>query len=128
MFLLFDILAFLSPPPLSARHSIYPPGKYHKDVEMFGLVRTIMRNSFKSYILSSKEILRSNIFEPLKEIKVPTLIISGDKDSIFPTRISNDIHSKIPQSQLKIIAGANHVVVLNNIDETVRYISDFLLS
>jgi pimeloyl-ACP methyl ester carboxylesterase len=126
MFLLFDILAFLSPPPLSTRHSVYPSGKYHKDVEIFGLVRTIMRNSFKSYILSSKEILKSNILASLKEIKVPTLIISGDNDGIFPTRISESIHSQIPQSQLKIIAGANHVVVLNNINETVRYISDFI--
>jgi len=127
IFLLINTLAMVSLPPLSGRHSIYPLGKHHKDIEAFGLIRTIIRNSLRSYILSSKEILKLNMGASLKGIGVPTLIISGAKDSIFPTKISEYIHSQIPQSQLKIIPGANHVVILNNIKETTDYICDFLI-
>ncbi|MBI3632048.1 MAG: alpha/beta hydrolase [Candidatus Vogelbacteria bacterium] len=126
IFLLTDLLAFLSPPPVYPGHSSYPQGKHHKDIEIFGLIRTIMRNSFKSYALSSKEILKSNIEQDLKTIKVPTLIISGDRDSVFPARISKYLHSQISGSELKIIGGANHVIVLNNVDETVKCIYNFL--
>lgn len=69
---------------------------------------------------------QTNIKSELKNIKAPTLIISGDKDSIFPAPISEDIHSEIPNLRLEIIKGANHVVVLNNVDKVVESISDFL--
>jgi pimeloyl-ACP methyl ester carboxylesterase len=126
IFPLINTLAFLSPPPLNKRHSYYPPGKHHEDVETYGLIRTIMRHSLKSYLLSSKEILKTNIESSLHLIKVPTLIISGTKDTVFPTKISEHIHSLIPHSQLKLIEGANHVVVLNNVNEVVNDISDFI--
>jgi pimeloyl-ACP methyl ester carboxylesterase len=126
MFLLSDILTAVSPPPFHAGHSIYPPEKHHDDIEILGLIKTIARNSLMSYLLSSKEILKSNIAAYLPDIKIPTLIISGDKDTVFPTPISEYIHSKIPRSELKIIPGGNHVLILNNIDEVTRCITDFI--
>lgn len=126
--LLCNALALLSPPPIYPKHSIYPPEKFHKDVEIFGLIKTIIRNSLKSYLLSSKEILKTNIKSDLKNIKTPTLIISGNKDTIFPAPISENIHSQVPNSKLEIIKNANHVIVLNNINETVEHISNFLLN
>ena len=125
--MLGNLLALISPPPIYPKHSTYPPSKFHKDVEIFGLIKTILHNSLRSYLLSSKEILKRNLKLELKNIKQPTLIISGGKDSIFPAPISEEIHAQIPNSKLEIIKDANHVVVLNNINETASYISDFLL-
>ena len=126
IFWLINTLSFFSLPPIYPKHSIYPPGKIHKDIEVFGLIRTIMRNSLRSYLLSSKEILKSNLDKSLKEIKIPTLIISGDRDSVFPIEISKHIHSQINNSQFKTIKGANHVIPLNNTDEMVSIIDSFL--
>jgi len=36
------------------------------------------------------------------------------------------MHEKIPGSQLKIVPGANHVLILNNIEETAGHIVDFV--
>jgi pimeloyl-ACP methyl ester carboxylesterase len=126
MFFLFNMLAAISLPPIRPGHSTYPPGKHHKDIEVFGLIRTILRNSLRSYILSSKEILKSDIGTSLHNIQVPTLIISGNKDTIFPTPISLHIRSEIKDSALKVIDGGNHVVILNNAEEVARDISGFL--
>lgn len=126
IFLVFNILALLSLPPLNPRHSLYPVGKHHEDVEMYGLIRTIFRHSLKSYILSSKEILKNNIGPLLKNITVPTLIISGNKDSIFPTHLSEYIHTEIKNSSLKIVDGGNHVIILNNVDTVFSYMFGFL--
>ncbi|MBI3633327.1 MAG: alpha/beta hydrolase [Candidatus Vogelbacteria bacterium] len=126
-FALTDFLALISPPPVRAGHSIYPSQKHHKDIEIFGLMRTIARNSVMSYILSSREILKNDLTTELTKIEVPTLIISGSKDSVFPTNISELMHSQIKNSQLKIIKEANHVVVLNNAEETAELIGEFLI-
>ena len=126
IFFLMNALAFMSLPPIKPDHSLYPAGKHHEDLEYFGLFRTILRNSLRSYILSSKEILKTNLLPQLKELSMPTLIISGTKDSIFPPHISDKIHLQIQNSILKKIDGGNHVVVLNNIPEVVEAISTFI--
>ena len=119
-------LSFVSPPPIKPGHSVYPAGKFHKDFEWFGLVKTIMRNSWKSYLLSNREVLTLDIEHRLSSIKVPTLFIAGTADSVFPFEISQNMHQKIAGSKLELISGANHVVVLNNAPEVITFVREFL--
>jgi pimeloyl-ACP methyl ester carboxylesterase len=123
---LIAILSIISPPPMKPWHSTYPVGKFHKDFELYGLVRTITKNSLRSYLLSSKETLRHELQSKLKEIKLPTLILSGDKDSIFPIPIAEFIHSQIPQSKFEVIKDGNHVLVVNNVNEVSEAIYNFI--
>ncbi len=123
---LMNALAFVSPPAFHPRHSLYPEGKFHKDYELTGLIRTIWHNSLRSYLLSSKETLMPNLAGRLHEITMPTLIISGDKDSIFPTAISKHIHAEIKNSKFTVIPNGNHVLVLNNIPEVTNALADFI--
>lgn len=123
---LINVFSFISPPPIRPGHSMYPVGKFHKDVEIYGLLRTVARNSIKSYLLSSKETLRHELKSRLSSITLPTLILSGDADTIFPTPISEFIHSQIPNSQFKIIKEGNHVLVLNKIDEVTEAVHSFI--
>ena len=112
---LINILAFLSLPPVKPGHSIYPVDKYHKDYEFYGLVKTIFRNSWGSYLLASKELFTIDLESKINNIKIPTLIMVGDADSIFSVEVSKNIHKKIENSKIEIIKGANHPIVLNNI-------------
>jgi len=121
-----DFAALISPPPIFRGHSTYPKGKFHKDVELFGLIRTILRNSWASYLLTSKQAINLDIKEKLKNIHVPTLLIAGTKDSINSISILHEMHNEIPDSSLEIIEGANHVVILNNIDKVAEVINNFL--
>lgn len=121
-----NLSALVSPKPYKPQHSEYPVGKFHQDYEWTGLMRTITHNSLRSYALISKEIIKLNLEPKLKQIKTPTLVIVGDKDSIFPAAISRKIHEKIAGSKFKIIPEANHVVVLNNANPVADSIYKFL--
>lgn len=118
--------AWFSPPPIYPGHSFYPPGKIHKDYEIFGIIRTILRNSWRSYLLTSLEILKLNILDKLATINIPTLIIVGAKDSIFPLEISQTINKTIPNSKLVIIPNGLHNVVLNNPLKVTKEILKFI--
>ncbi|HVM73986.1 MAG TPA: alpha/beta hydrolase [Candidatus Paceibacterota bacterium] len=120
--------AFVSHPHLGEWHSTYPKGKHHKEYELWGLARTIMRNSLRSYLLVSRELMSIDLEHRLAEITVPTLLLVGEKDSIYPLVISQQMHKKIPNSRLEVVPGANHVLILNNIEETAGHIIDFVRS
>jgi 3-oxoadipate enol-lactonase len=120
--------AYVSPPAMKPWHSTYPPGKFNREYEPWGLMRTIMHNSLRSYLLVGKSLMNVDLEHRLGEITIPTLIIAGENDSIYPLGISKKMHENIPKSELKVIPGANHVIILNNSDETAGYIEDFVHS
>ncbi len=47
----------------------------------------------------------------LGEIKVPTLIIVGVEDSLYPIEVSRSMHEKIANSSLAIIPGGSHATI-----------------
>lgn len=53
-----------------------------------------------------------NISEWLPRIQAPTLVITGDKDPIVPPTQSALIASEITNSELVIVAGAGHMVMM----------------
>lgn len=59
-------------------------------------------------------------------LAVPTLLIHGRVDSFVPVAHSILAHKEIPHSQLKIIEGANHMLVLNNVPELIEAIKGFI--
>ncbi len=118
--------AYLSPPPFALRHSTYPPGKFYPDYDPWGLARNLVRHSLRSYLWMGRELMNIQFEDRLGEIRMPTLIVVGEKDSIYPLAISRAMHENISNSTLRIIPDANHVIVLNNIDETAGHIIDFV--
>lgn len=74
---------------------------------------------------------RSTVFDPeemVGRIKVPSLIIHGRKDSVFPFKDSVQMAKKIPNARLKILDNANHILVLNNSGQIITEIDNFLKS
>jgi pimeloyl-ACP methyl ester carboxylesterase len=123
--ILVAIGAFISPPPMRPWHSTYPKGKVHKEYEPWGLVRTMAHNSLRSYLLLGREMMNVQLEDRLAEVAVPTLLVAGEKDTIYPVAISQVMHEKIPGSRLEIVKGANHVLILNNVEETAAFIASF---
>ncbi len=61
------------------------------------------------------------------ELKMPVSIIHGDNDSRIPVECSLAMHAAIPQSELHVIAGAEHGLMTNEAAELTREkILDFL--
>ncbi len=55
-----------------------------------------------------KDFKKNNGYEAAKQIKVPTLIVHGDKDESVPVKQSKKIASIIRDCKLEIIKGADH--------------------
>jgi pimeloyl-ACP methyl ester carboxylesterase len=76
------------------------------------------------------EIIRSvwnwDAGEYLKQIKVPALILVGDKDSLTPPRLSHLLHATIPRSRLVIVEGASHYLTLEHPQRVNTEILNFL--
>ena len=67
--------------------------------------------------------------ERLGELKMPALVVHGDADSRIPVECGISLSEGIPQSELRIIAGAEHGLMTNAAaGETQRIILDFLRS
>ncbi len=119
------LLAKLSPKPIGSGHSKYPVGKFHKDYEWTGLVRTILRNSLNNYLLSSKLMIDIDENQALEQLPEKTLIIAGDQDTIALLSETKNAQARIHGSKLEVIAGGNHVVILNNAPEVIQSLLNF---
>jgi pimeloyl-ACP methyl ester carboxylesterase len=63
---------------------------------------------------------------PIENIRVPTLVVGGDEDKVYPVQIARDLAKRIPGAELVIMKGAGH---LPNIERPERFneiLLDFL--
>jgi pimeloyl-ACP methyl ester carboxylesterase len=69
-----------------------------------------------------------DIMNELGEIKVPTLIISGEEDILTPVKYGEYLSQKISNSKLHVINGAGHFMMQEKPDEFNRVLLEFLNS
>jgi pimeloyl-ACP methyl ester carboxylesterase len=60
------------------------------------------------------------------EIQVPTLILVGDEDKMTPVSFSEELAAGIPGAELAVISGAGHMLPLEQPDQVVKVIREFL--
>ena len=60
----------------------------------------------------AKSATRNNLNDLLHQIKVPTLLIWGDKDTITPLFVANQFNEKIDHSILEIIPNVGHAPMM----------------
>jgi 3-oxoadipate enol-lactonase len=65
-------------------------------------------------------------FMRLAEIRVPTLVMVGDRDVKGMQMAANIVHSKIPGSKHLVVNGADHILNTSRPDEFNRAVFDFL--
>lgn len=96
------------------------------DIDLRRALSDILHTSLKSYLMIFDTMLKINAKKLLDKILVPTLIVEGTKDSIFPPKLAEDLSKRIKKSQLEFIEGANHIIVLNNPKKLEKSIENFL--
>jgi pimeloyl-ACP methyl ester carboxylesterase len=69
---------------------------------------------------------RFNHAENLPAIGLPTLVIVGEQDLMTPPVFSRNLNQKIISSQLMVIPGAGHLVILEKPREVNRAIESFV--
>ena len=88
----------------------------------------ITNTDLRVYLYCSKQTYMFDGQEILKKIQVPTLIIHGENDSIFPVKYAKEMNTKIKNSKIEIIKNSNHILVLNNFNEVSNFIEKFVTS
>ena len=66
--------------------------------------------------------------EVLPRIAVPTLLVYGDRDRRSALSVAEDLHARIPGSQLVVLSGAGHMVDMEAPDRFNAEVRRFLRS
>jgi 3-oxoadipate enol-lactonase len=69
---------------------------------------------------------RTDTTEALARIKVPTLIMVGEQDTLTPPSASKEMHDRIPNSESHIVQNAAHMSNLEQPDEFNKHLMTFL--
>jgi pimeloyl-ACP methyl ester carboxylesterase len=97
------------------------------DIDLRRIISDVLHVSLKSYLLISENLVGYNAIDLLDKISVPTLVIEGKEDTIFPPEIAEKLKERIENSEIGYIDKANHILVINNPLDLAREIERFLI-
>ncbi len=73
-----------------------------------------------------KNIIREDLERPMRQIKIPCLLIWGSEDKLIPLGIAKKMQTTIHGSKLEIIPKGNHIVVWKQPKKFVDKVEKFL--
>jgi pimeloyl-ACP methyl ester carboxylesterase len=73
-----------------------------------------------------KRIVTDDIRSDAAKLRLPALLIYGDKDVSTPLRFGQKLQSVMPDAKLVVIHGGEHTLPTEHPDEIVRYVTEFL--
>lgn len=123
---MMHILALHSPQKHIEKHANFTPFKNTSDYYWKRILSDISHVSLKSYLLMCESLCSYNSLKLLNSINVPTLIIEGVDDSVFPLPIAQELHHRIKNSTLNYIPEQNHILILNHSKNLTKSIHEFL--
>jgi 3-oxoadipate enol-lactonase len=69
---------------------------------------------------------RQDYREKLKQVKAPALVIQGERDTLLPVHLAEEVAKSIPGARLDVIRNAGHTLNLEHVPKVTRLIQDFL--
>lgn len=100
--------------------------KYTVDWDLNRIFRDVRNTTVHAYLYCFFQTYMRSYDDVWKGISVPTLIIHGTRDSMVPVQHSVRLAEIISSSELVLLKDANHIIVLNNINEISEHIKRFL--
>ena len=106
--------------------TFYDPNTASK--ELVDEVYSIVNNRIKAIKIISlaKSAIRNNLGDELNQIKVPTLLVWGNNDSITPPFVAREFNKLIPNSELYFIDKCGHAPMMEVPDEFNSILHKFL--
>ena len=94
------------------------------DIKMtYGDVRC---TTLRIYLYCSRQALFVDYTNLLEHITIPTLLVQGEHDSIFPLENSRVMAEKIPHAQRVVLNDADHIIVVNHTPRILKIITPFI--
>lgn len=90
------------------------------------MLADVKNTSWRVFYYCTRQSYELNAEKILPELQLPTLIIHGKKDSIFPVANSLAMSKMLKNADLKILDQADHILVLNYFIEVSTVIEKFL--
>jgi 3-oxoadipate enol-lactonase len=108
--------------------SLFPPESFTERPQAVDTVRQIMLKNSPLGVCGALLALatRTDTTASLSAIRVPTLILVGEKDSITPVSAAQALHERIVKSELHIIPNAGHASNVENALVFNQHLRDFL--
>jgi pimeloyl-ACP methyl ester carboxylesterase len=78
------------------------------------------------YVLTVQESSLTTDPANYKTLTMPTLIVWGDSDTIIPLKEGKYLQSLIPNSELVVMKGVNHIPHLEDLDALMKVVLEFL--
>ena len=78
------------------------------------------------YVLTVQEVSLTTDPENYQTLTMPTLIVWGDSDTIIPLKEGEYLQSLIPNSELVVLNGVNHIPHLEDLDALMKVALGFL--
>ncbi len=97
------------------------------DFNLKRVISDVLHVSLRSYLYICEVLTNFDASSLLSRIKVPTFILEGTEDSIFPPNVAKDLHKRIIKSELHFIPGANHILVFTCPNDLVKAMEKFLV-
>jgi 2-hydroxy-6-oxonona-2,4-dienedioate hydrolase len=96
--------------------------------ELVDEVYSITNNRLKAIkiIALAKSAIRNNLGEELNQIKLPTLLVWGNNDTITPPFVAQEFHKLIPNSELHFVDKCGHAPMMEVPDEFNAILHKFL--
>jgi 3-oxoadipate enol-lactonase len=91
------------------------------------LLDSVQRVHQASYEKTLEASVAQDRAAPIEQIKVPTLVITGDEDKVYPPAMAKDIARRIPGAELVTMHGVGHLSNLEQPDEFNQAVLDFLI-
>ena len=89
-----------------------------KELEMLKQISSQSAN-VEAYIKSVDACLNFDVENDLSDIKVPTLILAGQYDKIFPLSMQKELQSKIKTSKLIVFENTKHNILVGKNNEKI---------
>lgn len=86
----------------------------------------IAENRRGAYLKLLIAVYRFDVRRKLGDIKVPTLVVAGARDSLVPLKLKEDLAEGIPGAQLALIAGSGHATPIDAAEEFNAQLINFL--
>ena len=93
-------------------------GKNPRPEAFQALMESFAATHAESYIKTIEASVAHDRAAPLEEIRVPTLVITGTEDQVYPPAMARDIARRVRGAQLVEIEGAGH---LSNLEQPERF-------
>ncbi|MEM0992820.1 MAG: alpha/beta hydrolase [Bacteroidota bacterium] len=94
--------------------------------EVYDIVNT--REKTLAVIYAARSAIKHNVEKRLHEIKVPTLLVWGNEDTITPAFVGEKFHNLIADSKLIFMDECGHAAMMEHPHDFNRHLEEFLES